>query len=263
MASPQSIVFFGRDKPQLFFRSERRSIAFSAAVTASDLIAAWPLITTPATDAVHFQTPRSMPWTTVYSMSRYFILSGAFALLKTAPGFRSTALRAMWASLIGCSMPPRHDHVPGIAGAGSQARRCATGGGQQPALVAQQRHAPQRRVDPEMVGPTGAAPPLLTSTSRTARCGPACRVVWQGCDPQGRSLCRLMGSEKIALRFSTLLSRETCDARGRSRSIARDAVAKTLIRASVQPPEIKRTGYICDFGRILRHCGSPANEMGA
>ena len=24
---------------------------------------------------------------------------------------------------------------------------------------------------------------LLTSTSRTARCGPACRVVWQGSDP--------------------------------------------------------------------------------
>ncbi|WP_247821069.1 group II intron maturase-specific domain-containing protein [Bradyrhizobium sp. 187] len=22
------------------------------------------------------------------------------------------------------------------------------------------------------------------------RCGPACRVVWQGCDPQGRPLCR-------------------------------------------------------------------------
>jgi hypothetical protein len=63
-----------------------------------------------------------------------------------------------------------------------------------------------------------------------------------------------MGSEKIALWFSTLLSRETCDARGRSRSIARDAVAKTLIRASVQPLGIKRTGYICDYGRILRHC---------
>ena len=30
----------------------------------------------------------------------------------------------------------------------------------------------------------------MTSTSRTARCGPACRVVWQGSDPQGRPLCR-------------------------------------------------------------------------
>jgi hypothetical protein len=30
----------------------------------------------------------------------------------------------------------------------------------------------------------------MTSTSRTARCGPACRVVWQGSDPKGRPLCR-------------------------------------------------------------------------
>ncbi|MGY4291680.1 hypothetical protein ACVWXO_010946 [Bradyrhizobium sp. LM2.7] len=37
----------------------------------------------------------------------------------------------------------------------------------------------------------GTAPALMTSTSRTARCGPACRVVWQGSDPQGRPLCRL------------------------------------------------------------------------
>src|SRR5712672_1255560 len=44
-----------------FFAASARSIAFSAPVTASDLIAAWPLITTPATDAVHFQTPRSTP----------------------------------------------------------------------------------------------------------------------------------------------------------------------------------------------------------
>jgi hypothetical protein len=41
-----------------FFEPCARSIAFSAAVTASDLIAAWPMITTPPTDAVHFQTPR-------------------------------------------------------------------------------------------------------------------------------------------------------------------------------------------------------------
>src|SRR6266568_2264240 len=45
-------------------------------------------------------------------------------------------------------------------------------------LVAQQRHAPQRRADPELGGPAGTAPSLMTSTSRTARCGPACRVVW-------------------------------------------------------------------------------------
>ena len=31
-----------------------------------------------------------------------------------------------------------------------------------------------------MVRPIGSTSTLLTSTSRTARCGPACRVVWQG-----------------------------------------------------------------------------------
>ena len=31
-----------------------------------------------------------------------------------------------------------------------------------------------------MVRPVGSTSTLLTSTSRTARCGPACRVVWQG-----------------------------------------------------------------------------------
>ena len=41
-----------------FFAASARSIAFSAAATALDLIAASPMITTPATDAVHFQTPR-------------------------------------------------------------------------------------------------------------------------------------------------------------------------------------------------------------
>ena len=32
---------------------------------------------------------------------------------------------------------------------------------------------------------------LLTSTSRTARCGPACRVVWEGTDRQRSPLSRL------------------------------------------------------------------------
>jgi len=30
----------------------------------------------------------------------------------------------------------------------------------------------------------------LTSTTRTARCGPACRVVWQGSSQLGCPLCR-------------------------------------------------------------------------
>src|SRR3981189_160379 len=44
-----------------FCAASARSIAFSVATAASDLIAAWPLITTPAIEADHFQTPRSMP----------------------------------------------------------------------------------------------------------------------------------------------------------------------------------------------------------
>lgn len=55
-----------------FFPSSRW-MAFSAAFTAADLVSCWPLSTTPATDADHFQTPRSMPCTTVYSVPWYFI----------------------------------------------------------------------------------------------------------------------------------------------------------------------------------------------
>ena len=59
-------------------------------------------------------------------------------------------------------------------------RRCATGGGQQPQLVAQQCQAPEQRADHRLVRSDGTAPTLMTSNSRTARCGPACRVVWEG-----------------------------------------------------------------------------------
>src|SRR5712672_2344995 len=75
----------GSGTSRTFFSASARPIAFLAAVTASDLFAAWPMITTPATDAVHFQTPRSMPSTTVYSMCRYFIVGRAFDVAKTAP----------------------------------------------------------------------------------------------------------------------------------------------------------------------------------
>jgi hypothetical protein len=48
--------------------------------------------------------------------------------------------------------------------------------------VAQQCEAAQQRTDDRLVRPAGSTPPLMTSTSRTARCGPACRVVWEGSD---------------------------------------------------------------------------------
>ena len=37
----------------------------------------------------------------------------------------------------------------------------------------------------------GVTPSFMTSTPRTARCGPACRVVWEGPDRQRSPLSRL------------------------------------------------------------------------
>jgi hypothetical protein len=49
----QSFVPPSRGTSRSFFWARARSIAFSAAATASDLIASWPIIATPATDADH------------------------------------------------------------------------------------------------------------------------------------------------------------------------------------------------------------------
>jgi hypothetical protein len=48
-------------------------------------------------------------------------------------------------------------------------------------LVAKQRLGSESCAHHCLFRQPGCAPTLLTSTSRTARCGPACRVVWQGC----------------------------------------------------------------------------------
>jgi hypothetical protein len=46
--------------------------------------------------------------------------------------------------------------------------------------------------DDSLLRPAGSATSLMTSTSRTARCGPACRVVWQRDGQQcWPPLCRL------------------------------------------------------------------------
>ena len=74
----------------------------------------------------------------------------------------------------------RHDHVQGIAGAGGQPELTRNGWRPTAAAGGATARAPQRRVDPGVLRPAGNAPSLMTSTSRTARCGPACRVVWQG-----------------------------------------------------------------------------------
>jgi hypothetical protein len=76
----------------------------------------------------------------------------------------------------------RDDDVPRAAGAGSQrgsgcarCRQCKT-------LVAQQPHGPEPGVARRVLRASWSPTILLTSTSRTARCGPACRVVWEGSD---------------------------------------------------------------------------------
>jgi len=46
--------------------------------------------------------------------------------------------------------------------------------------LAQQRHAAQQCAAGRLLRPVGRTPPLMTSSARTARCGPACRVVWEG-----------------------------------------------------------------------------------
>ena len=63
---------------------------------------------------------------------------------------------------------------------GAAPNACKAGGGQQPPLVAQQRWTAQNGADDRPLRPPGRTPTLMTSSSRTARCGPACRVVWQG-----------------------------------------------------------------------------------
>jgi hypothetical protein len=60
---------------------------------------------------------------------------------------------------------------------GPHCRQCKT-------LVAQQPHGPEPRAAHRLLRPPGSSEILLTSTSRTARCGPACRVVWEGSGQQ-------------------------------------------------------------------------------
>jgi len=62
---PRVCIYFQSRSPggtsRSFLGASARSIARSASATASDLVAAWPLITTSATDADHFHTCRPIP----------------------------------------------------------------------------------------------------------------------------------------------------------------------------------------------------------
>ena len=60
-------------------------------------------------------------------------------------------------------------------------RRTGGRGGQHAKLVEARRHGPALRTAHIALRRAGRPKaPRMTSTSRTARCGPACRVVWQG-----------------------------------------------------------------------------------
>ena len=77
----------------------------------------------------------------------------------------------------------RDDHLPGVDPARHCRKRRPTGGRKLATLVAQLGHDVERRsaeyVFRRRRGPSACA---LPSTLRTAGCGPACPVVWQGTD---------------------------------------------------------------------------------
>ena len=98
---------------------------------------------------------------------------------------------ASWTSgcVTGCG---RCNSSTGNAAPRSTAKRASSGPPQtgptgrqrRTALVARERSGAQRRAHHRPLRPHGRTPSVLTSTSRTARCGPACRVVWEGPDQQ-------------------------------------------------------------------------------
>ncbi len=89
--------------------------------------------------------------------------------------------------------PMNKNRIEGVAEQGERAKyrealvikaleaRGQTGGGQLPPVVVQQRRGHQARADHGVLRPAGGGGTVLTANSRTARCGPAYRVVWQGC----------------------------------------------------------------------------------
>ena len=72
--------------------------------------------------------------------------------------------------------------LSGVAGSGGEPGTGGTSGGQRPPLVAQQPHGVEPAPAHRLLRPPWRTSALMTSTSRTARCGPACRVVWEGSD---------------------------------------------------------------------------------
>src|SRR5690606_36826489 len=79
------------------------------------------------------------------------------------------------------AMATRQDHFSRTTGTGNVRTRRRKSGGQRATLVEKLGNAHPRGSSEQLLRPTGDPPfGRVTSTLRTARCGPACRVVWQG-----------------------------------------------------------------------------------
>ncbi len=106
-----------------------------------------------------------------------------FRLAETPNIFRETRQMDPTPS---ASDPPQaletgNNHLPRATGTGTLRGCSCSGGLQRPALVAKLGHAHPRRLPHQLLRPAGRpSTGLVTSTLRTARCGPACRVVWEG-----------------------------------------------------------------------------------
>src|SRR6202140_1976920 len=85
--------------------------------------------------------------------------------------------------------------------------RSQTSGCQCPQMVVQLRQRAPRRTAKPLLRQVGDSPPCqLTSTHRTARCGPACRVVWQGTwSLNSTPLCRFAHPTNLVRRLLALV----------------------------------------------------------
>ena len=73
-----------------------------------------------------------------------------------------------------------HDGLSRMHSIGGKALACSEGGCKLQTMVVHQQSFTQRSAHDSLLRQLGLSSSLITSTTRTARCGPACRVVWQG-----------------------------------------------------------------------------------
>lgn len=101
------------------------------------------------------------------------------------------------ASATAQAVEARDDGVPGVAqDRRAGGRRCPSRCEHQ-TMVAQLGHAPELRPQRGLLRPPRPASAGVTSTDRTAGCGPACPVVWQGSGAtRPRPLCRWSSSRR-------------------------------------------------------------------